>query len=181
MNGRVGRAVIRFVVLAGWLLVPSLVIRAEGGAIPREAIAEVEAMVASQKGESSAARKRLAAKRAIRAGEELIDAHPAAANRFEVLSILFRARQGVLALEDSPENRQALLETCRRLAEAPDAYADMRLDADLLLTQAEAARRGADGAARMKALEPLVARYRDTPAETTSGKPWRFGSPATRR
>jgi tetratricopeptide (TPR) repeat protein len=165
MTGRIGKAVVRLVVLAGWMLAPALVVRADGGAIPREAIAEVEAMVASQKGESSAARKRLAAKRAIRAGEELIDAHPDAANRFEVLGVLFRARQGLLALEDSPENRQALLETCRRLSKAPDAYADIRLDADLLLTQAEAARGGADAQQRMKAIRPLVARYRDTPAE----------------
>jgi len=165
MTGRIGTAVVRLVVLAGLMLAPALVVRADGGAIPREAIAEVEAMVASQKGESSAARKRLAAKRAIRAGEELIDAHADATNRFEVLGVLFRARQGLLALEDSPENRQALLETCRLLSKAPDDYADIRLDADLLLTQAEAARGGADAQQRMKAVRPLVARYRDTPAE----------------
>ena len=41
----------------------------------------------------------------------------------------------------------------------------LRLDADLLLTQAESARQGGDTHARSDALRPLVERYRDTDVE----------------
>ena len=52
--------------------------------------------------------------------------------------------------------------TCEKLAAAPNEYAALRLDADLLLTQAKSARQGADSHARSDALRPLVERYRDT-------------------
>ncbi len=152
--------------LAAWLLALPLVPGAEPDLISEKSIAELKTLVDSPKEESSAARKRLATKRAIRTSEELIGAHPEAANRFEVLGVLFRAQQSMLALDDSRENREALIETSRKLALAPDEYAEIRLDADLLLSQVEAARRGADGKARVHALEPLLTRYRDTPAES---------------
>ncbi len=165
MISRLHTRVLSVLVLAAWMFASPLVAMAEADLIPQEAITELEAMVGSQEGESSAARKRLTAKRAIRSGEGLIDAHPESVNRFAVLNILFRAQQGLLALDDSRENREAMLETCRKLVLAPDEYAEIRLDADLLLSQVEAARGGAGGEARLRALEPLLTRYRDTPAE----------------
>ena len=123
-----------------------------------------EALGAPDKG-ASAARQRLAVKRVVRDGTKLLETHPDAANRFEVLDVLFRAQQRLFSLDDSARNREALLETGKRLAAAPDEYAGLRLDADLLLTQTEAARNGGDSAARLAALMPMVARYRDTPAE----------------
>jgi len=152
-------------VLAGWLLVLPLVARSEPSPIPQAALAELQASLDAHREESSTARKRLAVKRTIRAGETLIEAHPDAANRFLVMGILFKAQQGLLALDSSPETRTAMIETCRKLSQAPEEYADIRLDADILLSQAEAARQGADGQARMNALKPLLTRYRDTPAE----------------
>jgi len=165
MNARIRTTTIRLLMLGGGLLMPLAAHAAEVGPVPAAAIAELKAAVGSPQAEASAARRRLATKRVIRQAEQLLDAHPDAANRFEVLSLLFHAQQRLLAHDDSPANRAAIIETSRMLAEAPDAYAELRLDADLLLTQAEAARQGADGETRMRAIEPLLERYRGTPAE----------------
>jgi len=114
---------------------------------------------------SSKARKKLAARRVIREAESLIKQYPSAANRYEVLSILFRGQQVLVSLDNSVTNRKTFLATCEKLAAAPDAYAALRLDADVLLTQARSARLGGDSRARSDALRPLVRRYQDTEVE----------------
>jgi hypothetical protein len=113
----------------------------------------------------SAARKKLAIRRVIREAESLIKKHPSAPNRYEVLSIIFRSQQVLFSLDKSVTNRKAFLATCGKLAAAPNEYAALRLDADLLLTQAKSARQGGDSHARSNALRPLVERYRDTEVE----------------
>ena len=133
--------------------------------IPQEKIDALEESLVAPAEESSAARQRLAVKRIIRDGTQLLGSHPAAPNRFGVLSLLFRAQQKLFGMDDSARNREALLETCEALAKAPDEYAHLRLDADLLLTQSELARKGADADARLEALLPMVARYRHTPGD----------------
>ena len=114
---------------------------------------------------ASAARKKLAIRRVIREAEALIKKHSSSPNRYEVLSILFRSQQMLVGLDKSSTNRKAFLATCEKLASAPNEYASLRLDADLLLTQAESARKGGDSHARSNALRPLVDRYRDTEVE----------------
>ena len=113
----------------------------------------------------SAARKKLAIRRVIREGEALLKKHPSASNRYEVLGILFRSQQVLVSLDNSTTNRKAFLATCEKLAAAPNEYAALRLDADLLLTQAESARQGGDSHARSNTLRPLVERYQDTEVE----------------
>jgi hypothetical protein len=114
---------------------------------------------------ASSARKKLAIRRVIRETEALIKKHPTAPNRYEALNILFRTQQVLVSLDDSTANRKAFLATCEKLAAAPNEYAALRLDADLLLTQTKSARQGADSHARSDALRPLVERYRDTAVE----------------
>ncbi len=133
--------------------------------VAQTAIDKLKASLADQKTATSEARKRLAVKRAVRDGGKLLKEHPNAENRFEVLGLLFQAQRQLFGLDDSSRNREALLETCKALVKAPDRYADLRLDADLLLTQIEAARKGATSGERLATLLPLVTRYRDTPAE----------------
>ncbi|MFZ9937733.1 MAG: hypothetical protein ACO3JG_11860, partial [Luteolibacter sp.] len=89
-------------------------------------------------------------------------------NRFRVLGIVFRARQQLFAIERDDRNREALLETCRKLSKAPDEHAEMRLEADLLLSEADLSGRNATVEERARALEELLGRYRDTPAEVKS-------------
>ena len=138
-------------------------ISAEG--IAGSEIAELDAKRIEAGKAASTARKKLAIRRVIREAESLIKKHPSSPSRYEVLSILFRSQQMLVGLDKSSTNRKAFLATCEKLASAPNEYAALRLDADLLLTQAESARKGGDSHARSNALRPLVERYRDTEVE----------------
>ena len=137
----------------------------QGGGIPAAEITGLDAKLAKAGESASAARKKLAIRRVIREGEALLKKHPTAPNRYEALGVLFRSQQALVSLDNSTKNRKAFLETSKKLAAAPNEYAAQRLDADLLLTQAESARKGADSHARSDALRPLVDRYRDTDVE----------------
>ncbi|NNC87846.1 MAG: hypothetical protein HKN82_05225, partial [Akkermansiaceae bacterium] len=137
----------------------------QAGSISGDEITALDGKLAEAGEAASAARKKLAIRRVIREGEALIEKHPTAPNRYEVLDILFRSQQVLVSLDNSAANRKAFLATCEKLAAAPNEYAALRLDADLLLTQAKSAREGADSHARSDALRPLVERYRDTDVE----------------
>jgi len=154
-----------FVLAALCLLVAAGPALAGGEPISGTEIAELQAKLIEAGQSASAARQKLAVRRAIRQGEALIKSHPDAANRFAVLGVLFKAQQTLIELEDSQENRAAFIETCRNLAAAPDEYAAVRLDADLLLSQIETARRGEDINERAKAMLPLIDRYQGTAVE----------------
>lgn len=143
-----------------------------GDLIPQGEIAALQTKLAEAGESASSARKKLALKRVIREGDALLETNLAAPNRFEVLGILFRGRQQLVGLDNSATNRKAFLSTCAKLAAAPDNYAAIRLDADLLLTQAESARQGADSHARADALRPWSgATGTPTPRRRSSGSP----------
>ncbi len=133
--------------------------------IPDSKIAALGTKLNDRARGTSAARRKLSIRRVIREGESLLKTYPTAPNRYLVLGILFRSRRELFSLDKSASNRKELLGTSRQLAGAPDVYAAVRLDADLLLSQAELARQGADLKARAVALRPLVERYRDTKVE----------------
>ena len=137
----------------------------QGGGIPAAEITGLDAKLEKAEESASAARKKLAIRRVIREAEELIKKYPTAPNRYDAQGVLFRSQQALVRLDNSTKNRKAFLETSKKLAAAPNEYAALRLDADLLLTQAESARKGADSHARADALRPLVERYRDTDVE----------------
>jgi hypothetical protein len=163
---RLSRIVVALLVLASgglWSL-PAMG-QDRAGSITGDEIAALNAKLAEAGKSASAARKKLAIRRVIREGDALMKKHPSAPNRYEVLSTLFRSQQALVSLDNSALNRRAFLATCEKLAAAPNEYAAIRLDADLLLTQAESARNGADSYARADALRPLVERYRDTDVE----------------
>ncbi|OYV02990.1 MAG: hypothetical protein CFE26_21580 [Verrucomicrobiales bacterium VVV1] len=132
-------------------------------AITKDTIVELDkALVAAKEG-TSEARQRLAMRRVIRDAETLAKSHADAPDRFLALEFLFRAYQQLIALDDAVEHRKALIDTCRDLVKAPDQFADLRLEADLLLSQADLAKNGANAQARGEALRPFVARYIETP------------------
>ena len=117
---------------------------------------------------SSSTRMRRAYKGIVRDAEKLLKLSPAAPNRYRVLDLVFQSRKRLLVQENSDENRDALFETCAKLAEAPDKFADLRLEADMLLSERDLSAKNADVKERAKALEGLIARYRDTPGEAKS-------------
>lgn len=129
-------------------------------------IAALETKLGATATASSSARKKLELNRVLREGDALLAAHKTTPNRYEVLGILFRAQQALLGLENSTTNRAAFLAICRQLASAPNEYAAIRLDADLLLSQVEQAKKGSDLQARANALRPLISRYQGTEVET---------------
>lgn len=153
-----------FLAFAAFGLLGSKAIAQEAApAASKEVIAEFEKALAAAKDGSSEARHRLAVKRVIRDAEESLASHANSPSRFLILEFIFRARQQLIALDGAAEHRKALLETCRELVKAPDEFAELRLEADLLLSQADLAKQGAKPEARAKALRPFVARYLDAP------------------
>lgn len=119
-------------------------------------------------GASSSTRKRRAYKNVVRDGEDLLEKSPEAAGRFRVLEIIFQSQKRLLALEDSVRNREALFATSRKLVEAPDELADLRLEADMLLAERDLSAKRAEVKERTQALAELIARYRHTPGEKKS-------------
>lgn len=145
---------------------PRAIAQEAAGAAAKEAIAGLDkALVAAREG-SSEARQRLAVRRVIRDAEELLAAQKESPDRFPTLEFLFRARQQLIALDKDAGHRAALLETARELVQAPDEMAGLRLEADLLLSQADLAKKGASPEERAKALRPFVERYLETPSAT---------------
>ncbi len=134
-------------------------------AISQDLIKELNMKLTEVSEIDSAPRRKLAIRRLLREGEALIAKHPTADSRFEVLNMLFRSEQLLVSLDSSDVNRKALLDTAEKLAAAPNQYAALRLDADILVTQTKSARQGGDTQDRSDALRPLVDRYRDTDVE----------------
>ncbi len=145
------------------LLAPKLIAQDAATAISKEAIAELDKELNEAKTGTSEARQRLAIRRVISSAEDLVAAHANDTSRFLALEFLFRAYQRLIPLDKDAENRKALLAICHELVKAPDELAALRLEADILLSQADLAKQGANTEARAKALRPLVDRYVNTP------------------
>ncbi|HIL80581.1 MAG TPA: hypothetical protein EYG54_04870 [Myxococcales bacterium] len=138
------------------------------GDISESEIVSLKKELAEAADASSSTRMRRAYKSVVRDGEKLLKSSPAAPNRYRVLDIVFQSQKRLLAQEKSDENRDALLETCAKLAEAPDELADLRLEADMLLSEQRLSAKNADVKERAVALAELIERYRGTPAEAKS-------------
>ena len=138
--------------------------------IPQRDITELKEYLDEAGEARSSTRKRLAYKRVIRYGEELIEDHPEAINRWEVLGVMYQGQRKLFELDDSSRSRDALFEICETLSKAPDSYADLRLDADLLLMERDMSQKNADVQERTTELSKLLQQYRDTPGEARSLK-----------
>jgi tetratricopeptide (TPR) repeat protein len=145
------------------LLAPKLIAQDAATVISKEAIAELDKELNEAKSGSSEARQRLAVRRVISSAEDMVAAHANDTSRFLALEFLFRAYQKLIPLDKDAENRKALLAICHELVKAPDELAALRLEADILLSQADLAKQGANAEARAKALRPLIDRYVNTP------------------
>jgi len=153
--------------LLAWACVGALSAAVLGAppSIPDNEISALEAKLAQPQTGLSSVRKRLACKSIIRKGNELLEAHPSAPNRYRVWGIIFKSQKRLLVLQKSDRTRDALFDTCKQLAQAPDEYAELRLEADLLLSEKALAAKEASIEERSKALRAIMERYRDTPAE----------------
>jgi len=136
--------------------------------IPEARIAALQKDLAEAGEATSSAGKRRGYKNIVRDGEALLEGTPAAPNRWQVLGIMLDSRKRLFGMENTAPNREALLETCTKLAKAPDEYAQFRLEADLLLSENALSLKDADINERTRALQELITRYRGTPAEAKS-------------
>ena len=116
----------------------------------------------------SALEVRMACKRVTRQASALLKASPEAPNRFTVLAVLFQGQKKLFGLEKKEKNRDALFETCASLSKAPDEYAEIRLEADMLLSERDLAEAEATAVERAEALAKMLSNYRGTPAEWKS-------------
>ena len=136
--------------------------------IAEKEITELEKDLEEAGKERSSTRKRRAYKRVVRGARAVLKTAPNAPRRWRVLNVVLRSQKRLVVLENSETNRNSLLETCAELAKAPDEFADLRLEADLLLSERELSLKNADVGERSRALETIVIRYRDTPGEAKS-------------
>ncbi|HAC78751.1 MAG TPA: hypothetical protein DCG06_00525 [Deltaproteobacteria bacterium] len=136
--------------------------------LPEKEIAALQKELIEAGKASSSTRKRRAYKNVVRDGEGLVKKSSAATSRFRVLEIIFQSQKRLLALENSDRNREALFVTGSRLVEAPNELADLRLEADLLLSERDLSAKNAEVKERAETLEGLVARYRGTSGEAKS-------------
>lgn len=148
--------------LAASVLVPSHTHAQSPASPPADTVAGLNKALAEAREGTSDARKRLAVRRVIRDAQQLVESQKDSPTRFPILEFLFRAQQQLIAFDNDSENRKALLETCRELVKAPDDMAALRVEADLLLSQAELAKKGGDATARANSLRPFATRYLNT-------------------
>jgi len=143
---------------------------AAGLHIPEELIARLQKKLAGADEIESSTEKRRTCKSVIRRGKSLLEKYPASPNRFLVIATVFESQKALFVLDDSNQNRDALFETCRALAKAPDEYAETRLPADVLLTQAKLVRRDESDTSNQaaEAITELVSRYEGTAVEAES-------------
>jgi len=143
---------------------------AASGAAPisESEIASLQEELTQQRKATSSVSRRRACKSIVRRGEALLKASPAAPNRYRVLGIVLQSQKQLLALENSDRNRNALFDTCSKLAQAPDGYAEFRLEAELLLSEQALTLKDANVKERARALGELIKRYRNTSGEAKS-------------
>ena len=141
---------------------------AEQAPIPAGEITSLEAELAQGMRGRSVVDIRRACKSVARKAAAMIEASPEAPNRYAALGVLFKGQKRLLALGNREENRAAIFKTCRKLIDAPDEYAEIRFEAEMLLSERDLAEKNAKVAERVAVLEKLLARYRGTPAEARS-------------
>ena len=82
---------------------------ATASGIPESAIAALQNDLAEAGTARSSAGKRRGYKNVFRDGEKLLEATPAAPNRWQVLGIMFDSRKYLFGMENSDSNRKSLL------------------------------------------------------------------------
>lgn len=140
----------------------------DGPSISNRLIQDLEEELANSLDIESSTQKRRAFKNIVRDSLSLIKRHPGAPNRFRVLGIIFQTQKELLVLKNDERNRDGLLETCKKLVEAPYEYAAERLEPEVLLMQLELDSKGATEHERALSIAQLADSYRGTPAEVDS-------------
>lgn len=158
-----------------FLLLALLPVRSMAQDVPEEvlriseaALADLQEQAAGLEEMESTVEMRRAAKRIVRGAESLMEEYPESPDRFRVLGIVFNVQKALFAMRQSAEHREALLEAAKKLVEAPDECADVRVEPDMMLLQLELGNRGSSDEDGALALARFADRYRGTSAEAQS-------------
>ncbi len=93
--------------------------RAEAADIDGASIQKLEESLAATAEIESTTQRRRTLKRIVRSSLSLLEKHAQAPNRFALMGTVFRTQKELLILKNDQRNREALLETCRKLVAAP--------------------------------------------------------------
>ena len=85
--------------------------------------------------EESSSERRREYKKIVRSAESLIVKNPLSKNRFELLGLIFQSKKEILILKPDVRGQKDLIDTCNKLLSAPDEYAILRFQAEILLNQ----------------------------------------------
>jgi len=136
--------------------------------IPEELIARLQKSVTTIEDIDSVTERRRACKNIVRRAESLLDKYSTAIDRFRLLGIVFEIRKVMFTMRQTDQYRAALLATAMELRKAPDEYAAIRLEADVLLQEIELTKEDGSSQDRALAIAELADRYRGTAAEAES-------------
>jgi len=141
-----------------------------GEDIPHHLISKLRTELSDIEDVDSTSQRRRALKKVARSSSGLLEEHPNAANRFALLGLIFECRKELVILRNDRRNQEELVSVCRKLSAAPDEFASLRLEPEMLLMQLRLDSTDASDYDRAVALAELADRYRDTPAEIDSLK-----------
>lgn len=136
--------------------------------MPESAIAALSKSLDGVEALESATEQRRVCKHVMREAETLLNRYPDSPERFRVLGVVFDVRKLLFERRQSEEYRDALLETAGQLVAAPDAYAALRVEPDMLLLQIALAQGERSPEEIALAIARFADRYRGTPAEAQS-------------
>jgi len=166
-NSTICFAIIVSVFLASGLLCPQVYGQSPRN-IPESKIEELQQEFLTLEDTDSTIQKRRVCKKVARNASSLLRRYSDSTNRFKVLKIVFETQKALLIIQDSERNRDELIKTCSKLMDAPDEFADMRVEADMLLMQIELSAKESSPEDTALAIARFADRYRNTPAEARS-------------
>ena len=116
----------------------------------------------------SASSQRRAYKKIIRDAEKAVKKSPESESRFEYIALIFECQKATFTLQPNVEHQKAIVKTARVLQKAPDKYAKIRVEADVLFLQMALSQSEENPENKAVLIAELADRYRNTPGEAHS-------------
>jgi len=149
------------------LLPPLASSESDKGIDPRDINKLNQELINAQNTESTTSQRR-ELKNIVRRACSLADLYPRASNRYSVLGIAFQAQKDLMVIDNSRIHQIELLNLGKRLLDAPDQYASLRMESEYLLQHVELDSKGASEQEKAIGIAQLADRYRNTSVELES-------------
>jgi hypothetical protein len=152
-----------FVIVSLILIAP-----AHAADIPESRLKRLQSKLQEAHALDSTLEQRRAYKNVIRDAEDLVERYRRSPERFKLVAMMFDSQKMLYTIQETEANQEALLGTAETLLEAPDEYASLRVEADMLMLQIKLAASKATPEQSALAIAEFADRYRGTTAEATS-------------